>query len=448
MANIFSMISLSVSGFVPPAWLVIPFAFLLLLIATGPLFFAHFWHKYYKHIAVSLGLLVGIYYLTVFHQAFPVIETVAEYVSFISLLFALYVAAGGIYIFADFESKAITNVLFLLMGAVLTNIIGTTGASVLLIRPYMRINRYRLKPYHIVFFIFFVSNLGGLLTPIGDPPLFMGFLKGVPFFWTTTHLIWPWIVALLLLTFIFILLEKNNTQLDEVDVSAHYTNSIIINGKRNFVWLGLIILTVFMDPMVIDGFPCLEVAGKKISYIRELLQLGIALACLRFAKKSAMQSNEFSFEPILEVAFLFVGIFLTMIPALQLLEHYGSSLGNISPGMVYFGSGVFSAVLDNAPTYVNFFALVMSVFQLSVSNVQDVHAFISGEQAIYLMAISVGSVFWGAMTYIGNGPNFMVKAIAENAGVKMPPFFQYIFKYSLPFLLPVLVVIWLIFFFK
>jgi Na+/H+ antiporter NhaD/arsenite permease-like protein len=230
-------------------------------------------------------------------------------------------------------------------------------------------------------------------------------------------------------------------------VSAHYTQTVIINGKRNFIWLCLIILTVFMDPMVIDGFPSLEFEGKKISYIRELLQLGIAISCLRFAKKTAMQSNEFSFEPILEVAFLFVGIFLTMIPALQLLEHYGSLLGNISPGMIYFGSGIFSAVLDNAPTYVNFFTLVMSVFHLSVSNVQDVHAFISSEQAIYLVAISVGSVFWGAMTYIGNGPNFMVKAIAESAGVKMPPFFQYIYKYSLPFLLPVLVVVWLIFFY-
>lgn len=441
------MIHLSVSGFVPPAWLVAPFALLLMLIATGPLLFAHVWHKYYKHIAVSLGLLVGIYYLTVYRQPLPVIETLAEYVSFISLLFALYVAAGGIYIFADFESKAITNVLFLLLGAILTNIIGTTGASVLLIRPYMRINRYRLKPYHIVFFIFFVSNLGGLLTPIGDPPLFMGFLKGVPFFWTTTNLILPWLIALLLLAIIFIILEKNNTKLDEVDVSAHYTQTIIISGKRNFIWLGLIILTVFMDPMIIDGFPSLEFEGKNISYIRELLQLGIAITCLRFAKKTAIQSNEFSFEPILEVAFLFAGIFLTMIPALQLLEHYGSLLGNISPGMIYFGSGMFSAVLDNAPTYVNFFALVMAVFHLSISNIQDVQDFISSEQAIYLIAISVGSVFWGAMTYIGNGPNFMVKAIAENAGVKMPPFFQYIYKYSLPFLLPVLVVVWLIFFY-
>lgn len=433
-------------SFVPPVWLVIPFVLLLLLIATGPLFFEHFWHHYYKLISVSLGLVVGAYYLLVYHQTFIVAETLAEYISFISLLFALFVAAGGIYIFADYESKASTNLIFLLIGAVLTNIIGTTGASVLLIRPFMRINRYRLKPYHIIFFIFFVSNLGGLLTPIGDPPLFMGFLKGVPFFWTTTNLFLPWVIALILLSMLFVWFEKRNTQLDDVDVSAHYTGRIIINGKRNFIWLAGVIITVFLDPNVIEGFPAIEFHGKKISFIRELLQLGIAFMCVKFAKQRAMKSNEFSYEPIKEVAFLFIGIFLTMIPALQLLESLGGKLTNLSPGLIYFGSGIFSSVLDNAPTYVNFFALVMSVFGYSVSSIADVHAFIASENVIYLMAISVGSVFWGAMTYIGNGPNFMVKAIAENAGVKMPAFFTYIYKYSLPLLLPVLLIIWLIFF--
>ncbi len=430
----------------PPTWLVAPFALLLLLIATGPLFFEHFWHRYYKTISVLLGVLVGGWYIVAYHQAFLVVETLAEYLSFISLLFALFVAAGGIYIFADHESKASTNIVFLLIGALLTNIIGTTGASVLLIRPFMRINRYRLKPYHIVFFIFFISNLGGLLTPIGDPPLFMGFLKGVPFFWTTGNLFLPWITALSILSIVFLWLEKRNTQLDEVDVSTHYTKKIIINGKRNFIWLGLIILTVFLDPNVIEGFPAIDYHGKKISFIRELLQITIALLCVKYAKKRAMQSNQFSYEPIKEVAFLFIGIFLTMIPALQLLESLGAHMKNVSPGMIYFGSGIFSSVLDNAPTYVNFFALVMSVFGYSVSDINDVHAFIQSDQVVFLVAISVGSVFWGAMTYIGNGPNFMVKAIAENSGVKMPAFFEYIYKYSIPYLLPVLVLIWLIFF--
>jgi Na+/H+ antiporter NhaD/arsenite permease-like protein len=442
------MILLSVIQHVsPPVWLVFPFVLLLLSIAIGPLFFSHFWHKRYKAISLIIGLLIGAYYLFFLNQTFVVAETLAEYVSFISLLFALYVAAGGIYIFVDIESKAITNVLFLLIGAILTNIIGTTGASVLLIRPFMRLNRYRLKAYHIVFFIFFVSNLGGLLTPIGDPPLFMGFLKGVPFFWTLQNLFPEWITALFLLVTVFLFLEKKNTQLDDVDVSQHYTNKIIINGKRNFIWLALITGTVFLDPNVIEGFPCIVYHGKKISFIREVLQLAIAFVCLRHANKHAMQNNKFDFEPIKEVAFLFFGIFLSMIPALQLLEVAGSFGGfHLSEGTIYFSSGLFSAVLDNAPTYVNFLALVMAMFGWSISNLDDVNAFLASEHIRYLVAVSVGSVFFGAMTYIGNGPNFMVKSIAESSGVKMPSFFEYIFKFTFPYLLPILILIWLIFF--
>lgn len=437
---------LSAAHALPPTWMVTPFALLLLLIATGPIFFPAIWHHYYKHMAVVLGLVVGIYYIAVRHDSALVAETFFEYASFISLLLSLFVAAGGIYIFADVESKASTNIVFLLCGALLTNLIGTTGASVLLIRPFMRINRYRLKTYHIVFFIFFISNLGGLLTPIGDPPLFMGYLKGVPFFWTLTHL-WPvWLVAMLLLSLIFYFLEKRNTKLDDVDVSEHYTNRIIVTGRQNFVWLIAIILTVFIDPNVMDGIPYISIHGKKISYVRELLQLAIAFAAYRTANKKAMRSNEFNFEPILEVGFLFFGIFLSMIPALQLLESLGGGSGDkISHHVIYWATGTFSSMLDNAPTYVNFLALSMSMHNLSISSMSDVVQFVQGEGVIYLVAISVGSVFFGALTYIGNGPNFMVKSIADQAGVKMPGFFAFIYRYTLPYLLPVLFIIWLLF---
>jgi Na+/H+ antiporter NhaD/arsenite permease-like protein len=431
----------------PPLWLILPFISLLLMIAIGPLFFPKLWHHYYKHIAVALGVLVGGYYVLVFDEPILVAETFAEYVSFISLLLALFVASGGIYIFSDFESKAKVNIIFLLIGALLTNLIGTTGASVLLIRPFMRINRYRLQPYHIVFFIFFISNLGGLLTPIGDPPLFMGFLKGVPFFWTLQNLSVEWIVAMSLLTLVFYLFEKRNISLDDIDVSTHYSNKIIIDGKRNFVWLGLIILTVFIDPNTIDGIPFIEMHGKKVSYIRELLQIAITYSCYRFASQKALANNEFDFEPIKEVGFLFVGIFLTMIPALQLLSSMGGDGLSLSEGAMYWGSGVFSSVLDNAPTYVNFFTLTLTMFGFDAQNLADVKAFLASEHVHYLMAVSTGAVFFGALTYIGNGPNFMVKAIAEQAGVKMPSFFEYIFKYSLPILLPILTIIWLIFYF-
>jgi Na+/H+ antiporter NhaD/arsenite permease-like protein len=431
----------------PPIWLIIPFVLLLLMIAVGPLFFSKVWHRYYKPISVALAIIVGGYYVFVLSEPVLVAETFAEYISFISLLLALFVASGGIYIFSDFESKASVNIIFLLIGAVLTNLIGTTGASVLLIRPFMRINRYRLRPYHIVFFIFFVSNLGGLLTPIGDPPLFMGFLKGVPFFWTLQNLTTEWILALVLLTIVFYFFERKNNTLDEVDISAHYTNKIKITGKRNFIWLGLIILTVFIDPNTINGVPFIEMHGKKVSYLREIIQLLITFGCYRFANKKALANNHFDFEPIKEVAFLFVGIFLTMIPALQLLSALGGDGLQLSESFMYWGAGIFSSLLDNAPTYVNFFTLTLTMFGFDAQNAESVKAFLLSEHAHYLMAVSTGAVFFGALTYIGNGPNFMVKAIAEQSGVKMPGFFEYIIKYSLPVLLPILTIIWLVFYF-
>lgn len=430
----------------PPIWLIFPFVLLLIMIATGPLFFAKIWHHYYKHIAVCLGVLVASYYLFVLSQPVLVAETLAEYISFISILLALFVASGGIYIFADFESKVWVNIAFLLIGAVLTNFIGTTGASVLLIRPFMRINRYRLKAYHIVFFIFFISNLGGLLTPIGDPPLFMGFLKGVPFLWTLQHLFTEWVLALFLLCVVFYFFEKRNTQLDDIDISTHYTNRIKIDGGQNFIWLGIIVLTVFIDPNTIEGVPFIDMHGKKISFIREILQLLISLVCFRFASKKALANNAFSFEPIKEVGFLFLGIFLTMIPALQLLTSLGSSGLHLSPSFMYWSSGVFSSILDNAPTYVNFFTLTLTMFGFDSQSIASVHEFLASPHAHYLMAVSTGSVFFGALTYIGNGPNFMVKAIAEQSGVKMPTFFVYIIKYSLPILLPILGIVGILFY--
>jgi Na+/H+ antiporter NhaD/arsenite permease-like protein len=440
---------LSIHAQLPPNWLVVPFVSLLLMIATGPIFFASFWHHHYKKISVIIGALVASYYVFMLHNTFLPIETIAEYVSFISLLTLLYVASGGIYIFADIESKAITNIVFLFLAAILTNLIGTTGASVLLIRPYMRLNRYRLKPYHIVFFIFIVSNVGGSLTPIGDPPLFMGFLKGVPFQWTLTHLWQPWLVAITSLLALFYYFETKNKELDEVDSNVHYTNKILISGKRNFIWLLIAVASVFLDPNIFDVIPFIEFHGKKLSYIRELVQLGAAFMSFSFANTKALQSNYFDFEPIKEVAFLFIGIFLSMMPALQLLEAFASGAGSsmvINDSLVYWSSGIFSSVLDNAPTYLNVLTLIMSKAGLSINEIANVKTFISGETASQLMALSAGAVFFGAMTYIGNGPNFMVKAIAEQNGVKMPDFGKYILKYSLPILLPVLILVWLLFF--
>ena len=435
---------------IPPLFLVFPFVLLLLLIAIGPIFLEKFWHHHYSKVSVGLGAFVFLYYGFAMDNFTHPLETIGEYISFISLLTILFVASGGIYVFVDIESKPINNILFLLLAAILTNLLGTTGASVLLIKPFMRINRYRLKPYHIVFFIFIVSNLGGLLTPIGDPPLFMGYLKGVPFQWTFIHLLPKWIVGIVGILFVFFLVDRKNTQLDDVDVSAHYTNKIIINGKKNFIWLAIGIISIFIDPNLIDGLPHIAIDGKKISFIREIIQLSAAFFCFKLSNKKALESNDFSFEPIKEVAWLFIGIFLTMIPALQWLEHMAQNpeiSSKISVSVAYWFSGAFSSVLDNAPTYLNVFAVVLAKFGFSMDNMNDVKEFLKTDHINFLSALSTGAVFFGAMTYIGNGPNFMVKSIADKAGVKMPSFGDYIFKYSLPYLLPVLVVVWLVFYF-
>ena len=434
---------------IPPLFLVFPFVLLLLLIAIGPIFLEKFWHHHYSKVSVGLGAIVFLYYGLVMDNFSHPLETIGEYVSFISLLTVLFVASGGIYVFVDIESKPINNILFLLLAAILTNLLGTTGASVLLIKPFMRINRYRLKPYHIVFFIFIVSNLGGLLTPIGDPPLFMGYLKGVPFQWTIIHLLPKWIVGITGILFVFFLVDRKNTQLDDIDVSAHYTNKVIINGKKNFIWLAIGICSIFIDPNLIDGLPHIDIDGKKVSFIREIIQLSAAFFCFKLSNKKALESNDFSFEPIKEVAWLFIGIFLTMIPALQWLEYTAQNpeiSSKISISVAYWFSGVFSSVLDNAPTYLNVFAVVLSKFGYSINNMNNVKEFLKTENINYLSALSTGAVFFGAMTYIGNGPNFMVKSIADKAGVKMPSFGDYIFKYSVPYLLPVLVVVWLVFY--
>lgn len=427
------------------AFSILPFAALLFLIAAGPLLFEAFWHKHYKKVAVFTGVLVAAYYILGLQQVHVVAETFAEYISFISLLCSLYVAAGGIYIDADFEAKTTVNILFLLTGAVLANLIGTTGASVLLIRPFMRINRYRLKAYHIVFFIFFVSNTGGLLTPIGDPPLFIGFLKGVPFLWTFENLVPYWCIAMAFLSVVFYLFERKNTQLINAQSNEKFSGAIRMNGGRNFLWLAAIILSVFIDPNTIDGIPYLDMHGKKVSYLRELIQLVITFLCFKTADKKAMDNNRFSFEPIKEVAYLFFGIFLAMMPALKFLEASGKG-ANLSAGFMYWSTGVFSSMLDNAPTYLNFLTLALTAQGLSVADVNSVRDFVAGNGKLFVEAISVGAVFFGALTYIGNGPNFMVKAIAEEQGVKMPGFFQYMAKYSLPVLLPLFVLIWFFFF--
>ena len=299
----------------PPGWSVIPFVLLLGMIATGPLFYEHFWHKNYPIVAVGLAAIVVLYYLFGLHNTHAPVHALAEYVQFIALLSSLYIASGGIMIKVDKRATPMANVGLLLVGAVIANLIGTTGASMLLIRPFIRLNQGRIRPYHIIFFIFMVSNIGGALTPIGDPPLFLGFLKGVPFMWTVVHNAVPWVFALAFLAVMFYLVDKRNVDHD-IDETVEFSGKTTIVGGKNFIWLAIIIASVFLDPNVIDGVPAIVYDGQKFSFLRELIMFSVGIFSYKFASKEAINGNEFNFEPIREVAFIFIGIFGTMMPAL------------------------------------------------------------------------------------------------------------------------------------
>ncbi|WP_026210034.1 sodium:proton antiporter [Flexithrix dorotheae] len=441
----------------PSAFSVIPFAILLLMIATGPLFYEHFWHKNYPKVAVSLAVIVVGYYLFVLHNTHGPVHALFEYFQFISLLTGLYIASGGILIEIDKEGKPLLNVIILFIGAIISNVIGTTGASMLLIRPFIRLNKHRIKPYHVIFFIFLVSNIGGSLTPIGDPPLFLGFLKGVPFSWTFFHNFPAWIFAVIIFCILFFFFDKRNK--DENPLFAgdngERSGKITITGGKNFLWLGVVIAAVFLDPNV-DGFewvPSIHYDGQKFSFVREIIMLSVAFMSYKFANPVALKGNEFNFEPIREVAFIFIGIFGTMMPALELVASFaGSEAGSalINHNTLYWGTGLISGILDNAPTYLNFFAAALAAQGGSINIPSEVVNFAYGDgyvdSVLQLTAISVASVFFGAMTYIGNGPNFMVKSIAEQVGIQMPSFFGYIIRFSIPILLPILFIVWLVFF--
>lgn len=439
----------------PPLWLVIPFVLLLLMIATGPLFYSRFWEHNYPRVSLGLASVVAVYYGFMMDHGWHVLEhTLEEYLSFIALVSSLFVVSGGILIRIERRGTPLVNGMLLAFGAVLANLIGTTGASMLLIRPFMRMNAGRLKPFHVVFFIFIVSNIGGGLTPIGDPPLFLGFLKGVPFFWVISKVWLPWLLTVICLVSVFMLLDARAERSEGAEKSAERGISII--GKTNFVYLGVIIVSVFLDPAVISGFPSLQELFHLPLGIRELIMFGVAIAAYRTANPDALGGNEFNFEPIKEVAFLFVGIFATMIPALELIGAYAAThAAEFSVTTFYWMTGALSGVLDNAPTYLNFFAGALGKFGLDMTDPQHVMEFASGtaspiegdvQSGVYLMAISIASVFFGAMTYIGNAPNFMVKNIAAQSGVNVPDFLEYVYKYSVPLLIPVFGLLWFLFF--
>ncbi len=426
----------------PSPYMIIPFVVLLLMIATGPLFYHHFWEHNYPKVSIFLGLITTVYYLSVLNDTHSLLHTLAEYLSFIALLSSLFFAAGGIFINVDRKSTPMLNVLLLFFGSIIANIIGTTGASMLLIRPFIKINKNRIKPYHIIFFIFLVSNIGGALTPIGDPPLFLGFLRGVEFFWFISNVWYIWLPTVLVILAIFYIRDSANK--DGEEHLQEYSGKIEFKGSKNLLFLLIILISIFIDPGVMNWIPSLSPLPFGI---REIIMFSVVIISFKTSDKEILKKNEFDVEPIREVAYLFIGIFATMIPALQLIAHEANVLGEqLNSGIFYWSTGLLSGFLDNAPTYLNFLSASMGKFGLNVNDKLEVAEFMSNH-ALYLQAISVAAVFFGAMTYIGNGPNFMVKSICERAGIKMPSFFAYLVKYSIPILIPVFVIVWFVFYF-
>jgi len=429
-----STLAAAVHGTDAPMWLILPFAALLLSIAGFPLLAPHFWHHHYPKIAVGLGLVVAAYYVFVLHAPERLTHAAIEYFSFISLIGSLFVAAGGIHIGVRGEARPSTNVLFLLVGAVIANIVGTTGAAMLLIRPWIRMNKFRITGYHIAFFIFIVANVGGCLTPIGDPPLFLGFLRGVPFWWVFLNC-WPaWLMAVGMLLAIFYVVDLRNFRRAPKVVSSDLTSS----GRWTFQGLH----NLFFIAVILGAVLASKVLPK---FLPELVMLAAAFGSYRTTPHEIHEANDFSFAPIKEVGWLFAGIFATMIPALEYLGRHSAELGITTAHQFYWATGALSAVLDNAPTYLAFLSAEMGLHGLSIDSPQDVLTAVTNFP-IEVLAISLGAVFFGAMTYIGNGPNLMVKAISDHSKVNAPAFFVYIFRYAIPFLLPVLALVGLAFF--
>jgi len=413
-----------------PLWSVLPFAGLILSIALFPVFAPKFWANHFGKVSLGFGLPVAAYFLGCAPR--EVLHAVLEYGSFILLLAALFIVSGGILLKGTMRATQGVNCAFLAVGAVMANVLGTTGASMLLIRPLLRANAGRKRVSHVViFFIFVVANIGGSLTAIGDPPLFLGYLRGVPFFWTLLHIGPVWFFTCGIVIGIFYLVDRRAFALERIAAGGdgpipetippakEGKVPFSVEGKVNILLLGGVIAAVFLP-----------------TPLREAAMVLAAAVSVWKTPAGVREENEFTYHPIREVAILFAGIFAAMIPALLILKARGGELGVTEPAQFFWAAGSLSSFLDNAPTYLTFFVLGQSLGGTEL---------VASVSAPLLAAISMGAVFMGANTYIGNAPNFMVKAIAEEAGVRMPSFFGYM-GWSCAVLLPIFGLVTLVFF--
>ncbi|EMJ92372.1 sodium:proton antiporter [Leptospira alstonii] len=429
-----------------PYWSVIPFALMLLCIALLPIVShttSHWWESNTNKLILALVLASFSFVILVLHGWFgKIVHTlVFEYVPFIILLGALFYISGGIRLKGDIEATPLNNTIFLIIGTFLASFIGTTGASMLLIRPILKTNSERKHVVHtVIFFIFLVSNIGGSLTPLGDPPLFLGYLIGVPFTWTF-KLLPELLVASILLLIVYFIWDTIAYKKESVkDIKKDHVRKekISLEGQVNFIWLfGVVLSVAYLNQNYISAIN----ENPYIAFIREGVLIGLIFASKFTTQKLVREHNKFTLHPIQEVAYLFIGIFITMIPALILLEHHGKELGVTETWQFFWVTGIFSGVLDNAPTYLTFLSLAKGT--LGMTDVAQILADPHAESI--LKAISVGAVFMGALTYIGNAPNFMVKSVAEENKIKMPSFGGYVL-YSFGILIPVFLLLTFIFF--
>lgn len=435
--------------FVHSAWSLIPFVLMLLMIAIGPLIAEKWWEKNLNKLIVSLVLGIPTAICLICGGMGHDLEhqVVFDYLPFIILLLALFVITGGIHMSGDIKAKPWVNTLFLGIGFVLASIMGTTGAAMLLIRPVIETNKERKNTVHtILFFIALVANCGGLLTPLGDPPLFMLFLRGASFTWfLNMWMEWAFTGAVLLLIY-FLMDSYFYKKEDAADLAKDNSNAekIHISGKINFVYLlGVVLAVAFVNEGTLK-FMGDENASVFVKFLREYVLLALAaLSYFTTSKQTRMVDNKFTWSPIIEVAVLFLGIFITMTPALAYLKAHAADLGLSHTWQFYYSTGLLSSFLDNTPTAVAFHSVATGLTpdQMAVFG----GTMVAGIPEVLLKAICIGAVFFGSMTYIGNGPNFMVKAIAEESGIKMPSFFGYMIKFSLIILLPVYILVQLIF---
>ena len=427
-----------------PVWALIPFVVMLLCIAIGPLVAEHWWENNKNKLIVSLvlGVPTAIWLCLNGMSHDLMHQMIFDYVPFIILLTALFTVTGGIHLSGDIPAKPSVNTLFLGIGLILASIMGTTGAAMLLIRPLIETNKERKNKVHtILFFIAIVANCGGLLTPLGDPPLFLLYLKGAPFTWFL-NLFVEWAFAGILLLVIYYFVDSycyKQEKKEDLIKDFQRVKPLRLSGNINFLYLAAIVCAVaFINPGTIPAMGE-EHAPIYMKLLREIVLIGIILASLFTTSKKVRENNKYSWGPIIEVAVLFLGIFATMTPALLFLKEAAPNLGLTESWQFYYCTGALSSFLDNAPTALAFHSVASGL------PVVEGTTLVAGIPEILLKAISIGAVFFGAMTYIGNGPNFMVKAIAEENKIEMPSFFGYMIKFSLIVLLPVYIITQLIF---